>query len=112
MVYNNPAQPATPSGKAQVAHEAMGGEGKPPKNLSKGHKIGGKLHGIDIEAASNGFQLTHRVKKFKKNNDEAGASDHPTFEDMVSTKHVIGDNHPMAAHINAIHDYCTDCNED
>jgi hypothetical protein len=114
MAYGlgNEAQPATRSGKAQVAHEAMGGDGSAPRNLSKPPKSRGKFHGMDIESASNGVQINHRVKHFKKTEDQQGASDHPTFEDMKTSKHVLTDDHPMMAHVRALDQYCQDCNED
>lgn len=113
--FGNQAQPSTRKEKAAVVSGAFGNTSDPsPAHSNRGtapHK-GPKLHGIDIEAASNGYQLNHRVKKFRKNDREEGGGSHPSFEDMVSTKHVINDDHPMAAHIQALHEYCTDCNDD
>lgn len=92
-----------PRGQAEmknVAAEALGQKGGKPHAP--------RFHRMSITAAENGHSISHTIVKKRKppkggvDNTSPGVSD---GEDHVSKEAVFGHDHPIAQHIQAIHDH-------
>ena len=100
------SQPRGAAEAKNIASEAMGGKSKPRAP---------RFHRMSITAAENGVSVEHTVKKFSKGEKTRGGNDtavNPspsgpwgdrTWEE--SKTHVLNSDHPMMAHINALHEH-------
>lgn len=101
----NTVQPRGEVEKKNVAKEAMGGGTSKPRAP--------RFHRMSIVAAENGVSVEHTIKKFPKTEKTKGAEDtqvNPSpsgpWGDGTDTKtHVLGSDHPMMAHVNALHEH-------
>lgn len=100
------------SGKEKM-ETAAGAFGNTPNNSGKPAKKGHKFHGMDITAAENGVSIRHTIKKFKNAEKTRGAQDTPVNpsssgpwgDETTSKTHVLGNDDPMMAHVNALHEH-------
>lgn len=108
------SQPRGTVEKQNLAAEVMGGKTK------GNHPRAPKFHRMSITAAENGVSVEHTVKKFKNDTKHKGGNDTPVnpsstgpWGEGTDTKtHVLGNDHPMMAHLNALHEHFTSGNTD
>lgn len=108
----NTQQPKGRSEKAQVAADAFDNKSPNPATPSRPSR---KFHRMSITAAENGVSVEHSIKKFRNATKERGGQDTPvnpsssgpwgSGDDVETKTHVLGNDHPMMAHLNALHEH-------
>lgn len=103
------SQPRNVAEAKNIASAAMGGQGKD----GSGKPRAPKFHRMSITAAENGVSVEHTVKKFPNKEKTKGGQDTPVnpsssgpWGEGAETKtHVLGSDHPMMQHLNALHEH-------